>query len=401
MPAPAPGRSVPSASVAGAGSARNIHVDFFRGLALWWIFLDHTPFDRLAITSIGRVSVNDAAEIFVLLTGMAAAYAYGGTLARRGYVPAALKMVRRAATIYVANLVLFAALLVEAMLLAPVPGGMRVMDAMGLSQLLTFQPAVLGALLTFDMQPLFVDILPLYVFLLLGFAVVLPLLRRPVLLLTLSVALYAATQVFGLDTTNWPVGADAGMNPLGWQVLMVLGAVMVAAPSLRPRPRLAWDVLAIGVVAGGFVMHCAMHFTRHGVAIVPPSVAAWLPMHDIDKEQLHPFRLLNFLGWAYLAWRVAGPIERVLRSAVAAPFRLCGRRSLPVFCTGILLNAPAGWLLQAAGGWLGQVAVNVAGAAIMVAVAALAEAGARRGVARAAMRRGAAPSAVPLAALER
>ena len=53
---------------------RDLRVDFFRGLALWWIYTDHIPGDVLGDYSLRNFAMCDATEIFVLLAGFGAGW---------------------------------------------------------------------------------------------------------------------------------------------------------------------------------------------------------------------------------------------------------------------------------------------------------------------------------------
>ncbi|MHB1303976.1 MAG: OpgC domain-containing protein [Acidiphilium sp.] len=86
---------------------RDLRVDFFRGIALFCIFLDHIPHDALARFTVRNLALNDATEIFILLAGYAAALVYGRKLDRAGPVSAGADMLRRAWVLYVAHLFLF------------------------------------------------------------------------------------------------------------------------------------------------------------------------------------------------------------------------------------------------------------------------------------------------------
>jgi hypothetical protein len=77
---------------------RDLRIDFFRGLALWWIFTDHIPADWLGNFSIRNFALCDATEVFVLLAGYAGGIAYGGTLRKQGWLYAGADVVRRAWT---------------------------------------------------------------------------------------------------------------------------------------------------------------------------------------------------------------------------------------------------------------------------------------------------------------
>ncbi len=55
------------------GGGRDLRADVFRGLALWFIFIDHVPGNVLGGFTLRNFALCDAAEAFVLLTGYARA----------------------------------------------------------------------------------------------------------------------------------------------------------------------------------------------------------------------------------------------------------------------------------------------------------------------------------------
>ena len=66
------------------GSERDLRIDFFRGLALIMIFVNHVPGNMFEIFTSRNFGLTDAAEIFVFLAGYAAALAYGRGIAEQG-----------------------------------------------------------------------------------------------------------------------------------------------------------------------------------------------------------------------------------------------------------------------------------------------------------------------------
>ena len=59
---------------------------------------------------------------------------------------------------------------------------------------------------------------------------------------------------------------------------------------------------------------------------------------SIDKEGLHPFRLISILALAWLTARLVPTDAPWLRTRWATPFIVCGQHSLPVFCASIFLS---------------------------------------------------------------
>jgi hypothetical protein len=51
---------------------RDLRLDFFRGLALFCIFIDHLPNNILASFTLQSVMLSDAAEVFILISGYTA-----------------------------------------------------------------------------------------------------------------------------------------------------------------------------------------------------------------------------------------------------------------------------------------------------------------------------------------
>jgi hypothetical protein len=72
-------------------AGRDLRVDFFRGIALFCIFLDHIPHDALARFTVRNLALNDATEIFILLAGYAASLVYGRKLDQAGPVSPAVR----------------------------------------------------------------------------------------------------------------------------------------------------------------------------------------------------------------------------------------------------------------------------------------------------------------------
>ena len=63
---------------------RDLRIDFFRGVALWCMFIDHLIRGWLRAITIMRYGFCDSAELFVLLSGISAGMVYGGMVARKG-----------------------------------------------------------------------------------------------------------------------------------------------------------------------------------------------------------------------------------------------------------------------------------------------------------------------------
>ena len=348
---------------------RDLRVDFFRGLALWWIFADHIPDNWIAQFSLRNFAFCDATEVFVLLAGYAAGLAYGRGMDRHGWVYAAADVLRRAWTLYVVHIFLFVVFSAQVSFSATALDRSEYLDELGLDVLAEAPYRAMLEALTLHFQPAYLNILPLYIALLLMFVAMLPLLRYTVVLMAISVSLYALVRVTNVNFPSW-TGGGWYFNPLAWQVLFVIGACLARSPGRLARGGLALDALALLVVALGFGLQAVLWPSAE--LIGRPPFALVQALAAVDRESLHPFRLLSILALAWLVARWVPIGAAWLRSRWAAPFVLCGQHSLPVFCFGIFLSFLGRLAVEEQPGWVVQALVNLIGALAMVGIAALA-----------------------------
>jgi hypothetical protein len=354
-------------------SRRDLRVDFFRGLALWWIFTDHVPGDVLGDFSLRNFTLCDATELFVFLAGYAGGIAYGGTLDRQGWLYAGADAARRAWTLYVAHIFLFVVFSAQVAYSAAALSRADYLDEIHLDVIGNNPYRALLEALTLHFQPAYLNILPLYILMLLGLACTLPLLRFPLWFGGASLAGYLFVRFTGWNLGSW-TGGGWFFNPLAWQVLFVLGALIsynrISLPAFANRWRkLALDVAAILMLLGGLWV-IAFWSHPHWARLLPPGVVATL--YDVDKGGLHPLRLTSFLALAWLARRLVAPDAGWVQSRWARPWVIAGQHSLPVFCFGIFAAFVGRVAMEHDDGVLMQIAVNLAGAVSMAGVGALA-----------------------------
>lgn len=366
-----PGAALPAPVPAGR-RPRDLRADFFRGIALWFIFIDHIPDNRLSNLTLRNFALCDATEAFVLLAGYAGGIAYGAALEREGWLFAAAQVLRRVGTLYVAHIVLFVMFTAQVGYSAAAMDASIYIDELHLDAF-GEQPyrALLEALLL-RFQPAFLNILPLYVLLLLQFALILPLIRRPWPLLGLSLILYAATRLLGLELPTW-AGGGWYFNPGGWQLLFVIGVVIGhRPPSGAPGPlSFPWRGWAGGLALAWLALGFALLFLAWHRPDLGQMAPHWFTglLADIDKTALHPFRLASILALTYLVAHWVPASAAWLRGAAAWPFLAMGQQGLPVFCSGILFSFVGRLALEYDDRVIMQLAVNAAGLASLVAVA--------------------------------
>jgi hypothetical protein len=88
---------------------RDLRLDACRGLALWFIFIDHIPDNALAWLTLRNYGFSDTTEVFVFVSGYTCMLAYGSTLREQGWPTAVMRALRRGWEIYTAFLLLLIA----------------------------------------------------------------------------------------------------------------------------------------------------------------------------------------------------------------------------------------------------------------------------------------------------
>ena len=312
---------------------RYLAVDFWRGIALLTIFVDHVPgnvFERLTQRNFG---FSDATEIFVLLAGTAAAFAYMPRFANGEALGGAFRILQRAFQIYMAHIVLVvccAAILTSAVTMT---GDVRFLEAIHLDVLVDNTVPALVGLTTLTMQPDYLNILPLYIVVLaMAPALIWLTLNHPLRGLLASGGLYVATQFLWLNLPTYPLPGTWFFNPFAWQLLFTIG--LVIGQSMKQGRTLPTNPILLAL-AGAYLLaallwvQSSFYFTRD-FSPVPHFIWAF------DKTNLSLPRLLHALALVYVVSRL--PMEKWLAdNRFTAPFIFLGRHSLPVFCVGTVL----------------------------------------------------------------
>ena len=350
--------------------ARDVRLDLFRGLANWAIFLDHIPHEVLNWTTSRNYGFSDAADLFVFISGYTAALAFGRIMVERGYLAAASRLSKRAFELYAAHII------VVAVYIAVIAYASReFLDPDDLNQFnvaiflhMPFREFIQALALRY--RPVNLDVLPLYILLMGAFAPALWLmLRKPNWILAGSIVLYLADRHFGWNLATSPSGSWY-FNPFAWQLLFVLGAwtALGGARAVRPilETRAAFR-LAIAYLLFGFVVTTAARFPDIG-NLVPHWILQ--PFDPNDKTNLAPYRVLHFIALAIVVTRFLPLDSPILRWRALAPLIQCGRKSLQVFCLGIVLSFCAHAVIELSLNslWV-QIFVGATGISLMTAVA--------------------------------
>ncbi len=361
----------PAAKPPVSQTVRDLRLDFFRGLSLWFIFLDHVPSNSVSWITISNFGFSDAAEIFVFISGYTAAFVYGRVMLQSGFIVGGARILKRAWQLYVAFVFLSVIYIAEIAYVAGRFDNPLFVEEMNVLHFLQRPEVVLLEVLRLRFLVANVDVLPVYIVLMLVFPLMLwLLLRSPYFALAASFAIYLAAKWWDWNLTVYPVGQEWFFNPFAWQFLFVIGAWCAVGGaqwlSAFYRSNL---VIAICLVYLSFALWLA---TTHLYPAIIPHLPSWLLIFPLDKTGLSPLRLIHFLALAILVVRFIPPEAGFLRSPWAKPLILCGQHSLEIFCLGVFLSFTAHFVLVevSARVWM-QVFVSLAGVGLMVALAGL------------------------------
>jgi hypothetical protein len=360
-------------------SERDLRLDFFRGIALVSIFIDHVAWDSLvAQFTLQSVGFSDAAEVFIFISGYTAGMVYGRAIEHRGLLRATMRIYHRVWQLYVAHVFLFMQFMATVAYLVDDLNSAVYAEEFRAADFLKEPGVAVIKALTLQFQPAFMDILPLYIVLLAVLPFVLVGFRFwPAGVLAASFGLWGAVQLDkGLVLPAYP-GPDQVwfFNPFSWQALFFLGAwcgwrgIKGGIPWLSNR----WLFrLALAGALAGFMIRFS--WSLHKLYDPFPALFGRALWPLLSKTSLSPLRFANVLVLALLVARLIPPQAKFLASRAALPFVTCGRHSLHIFCLGILLSTIGHLVInEFLGGALIQCVVIAAGITIMIGIAALME----------------------------
>ena len=395
-------RPAAEAGAARAGATvRDPRLDFFRGMAMIIILFAHTPGNYFTSWIPARWGFSDATEMFVFLSGMASAIAFGRTFDRAGWALGTARVGFRVWQVYWAHIGMFFA--IAALMVALNAAGPWERDYVGQLNLYPFftepMPEFLG-LLTLTYVPNYFDILPMYLVILAMMPVVVALKRVHLAAAIAGVwvvwlfAQHRLLDALGVGHLALSLPAEPWsdrpwfFNPFGWQLVFFTGFAFMAGWLPKP-PRRAWLIaLAALVVLANIPLSNigvrAVNREWFGLAFEGNPVIDWRLANQmwINKTDFGLFRFLQFLSLAYLAWILVGEggrhliaLGRDLASRawdwVVTLLMKIGQQSLAVFVFSMILGRLNGFWLDQWGreaAWH-TVVVNLTGVALLIAVA--------------------------------
>ncbi|WP_268797613.1 OpgC family protein [Pseudomonas huanghezhanensis] len=358
-------------------NGRDHRVDFFRGLALIFIFWDHVPDNPFAQLTLRNFGFSDAAEVFVFLAGYAAVLAYGRIAQRDGFVVACVRILRRTWVLYVVHIFLLTLLMGIVFVANNHVETRDMVREMGLEYFVSNPQQALADELLLRFKPNLTDPLPLYILLMMALPLILPILLRKVeVAIGLSVALYMMVPLLGWNLSAYEGGGVWYFNPVAWQLIFILGGACAIysqrEPVVSPTVRSKWlqplfILAALYLLAAG-VITFLWKFPEVHDALMPEALSNLL--YPISKTDLSPLRLLHFIALVYVIIKLLPASHAWLDNHAARQTCRMGRYSLEVFCLGVLL-APLADMANALAGdtWTMRVITALVGLALMLLMA--------------------------------
>ena len=310
-------------------------IDFWRGLALLFIFINHIPGIYYTRFTHANYSLSDSADLFVFLAGWALRYLVGGPGQKMSPLYLVLRLGGRALTLYAAQIMI--TMIAIAMLAAVAVYRENPLLLEWHNAAAVFHdpvPTHVGlAVLTHQLG--YFDILPLYVVLMVmapGFALIDR--YAPNLVLPVSLLIYCISLGFQIPVPTWPVEGEWFFNPLAWQLVFVLGFVLARQDGIGGFARrhiLPIRALALPIVAAGvFVM---LYDWWPDPTKVPQPKLFFL----LSKTYVTPPRIIQFLALIALM-SATYPLIRRFVPWLVDYLSMFGRNSLYVFCVGSILS---------------------------------------------------------------
>lgn len=322
-----------------ARKPRDYRLDVARGLALCFILFAHTFGTVLSEIIPARFGPSDAADMFVFVSGYAAAIAFGGSFVKFGFLHGIGRVAFRCAQLYGAQIGVFLIIALVAAVAARSFDDPSYIETANLRLFFEDPGAALVGVASLSYVPWFLNILPMYIAVLAMIPVAMLLARtHPYVVTGFSVLLWMAAYWFQWNLPGDPLtGAGWGFNPFSWQLYFFLGfAISIGWLQVKLRDPVAMTIASIILVAGFVVSDRGLAMWIEPVA----EAKTWLT-DNANKAYLDPIRLSHFLASAYIVISLLKGHERVLEHRAFRPFLRLGQQALPTFLAGLVISQVA------------------------------------------------------------
>ncbi|MEO1493964.1 MAG: OpgC domain-containing protein [Pseudomonadota bacterium] len=329
-----------------AKKARDLRLDFFRGMAMFIILLAHTPGNPWTLWIPARFGFSDATEIFVFCSGMASGLAFGAVFLKKSWFLGTARIAFRIWQVYWAHIGVFLVTALMLVMLNETGLGEEGKDYsrwFPIAGLFTRTEETLVGLFTLTYIPGLFDILPMYLVILAMVPVIMGIYRiggreavfafMLIVWLCATLGNYHRKMVGAEDLASiqmaavwlggffnwmnfpgipWEEKAVWFFNPFGWQLVFFTGFCFTVG-WIKPPPIRRWMVItaiAIVLITIPFAWH---KMFQYYTGFIPESAFAlwlWDAREFIEpvrwKTNVGAWRFIHFLCVAYLAYAAVG-----------------------------------------------------------------------------------------------
>jgi hypothetical protein len=321
-----------------APTTRSLEVDFFRGVVLLIIAVDHITGSVLSRFTLHQYAFCDSAEVFVFLGGYASAAAYTALATRRSDSAARRRFFKRSWEIYRAYLFTAFLMLIGGGLLMALKIDTPMVQYTEWPNFLARPFGLLADIAILRQQPYLSAVLPMYSVFALAVPVIVPLaIRKPIVAMfaSLLVWLAAAPLLHWLPGTY---GEAWSFNPFAWQLMFMTGVLSRVQPigDGFHQSRLA-RVLTAGAIA------VALAFAFYKLFLETQAPPGFM------KQNLATLRIVSFAAIAWIVARTVyagwvGKLARKLPGIVTI-----GQQGLVCFIAGAVVSLVLDSALRAMG----------------------------------------------------
>jgi hypothetical protein len=312
---------------------RDQRLDFLRGLALITIFVNHVPGTFLENLTSRNFGFSDAAEAFVLMSGIAAAFAYTKAV-RTDFAQGFSRAAARAFKLYGVHLFTTVLALLTVAGVGALVGSFDMLSRNNMHLVSTEPLAAILGIVTFGHQFGYFNILPLYcVLMLCAPSMIRAAILHPMTLVAISVILWLFAGVANLNFPNFPTDGGWFLNPLSWQLVFMIG-IMIGVSVKEGRRFCPYNPVLFALSVAYLGLSCAVvQFSLWDLVLYPhlPEV-----LFGYNKSFLTLPRLVHVLALAYVVIHM-GAVARAANATWSKPIRVLGSNSLAVFATGSVI----------------------------------------------------------------
>jgi hypothetical protein len=338
-----------------APRTRNPHydyrIDFFRGLSLIFIFINHIPDNAFSYLTSKTFALFDSAEVFMFLAGYSAALGYYSVVPQ-GLQALAKKALGRARAILAYHIVLVVLIITAAFCVASATELRTGYDVF--FDKIARHPiqSIVGIPLLGFQAPL-LDILPMYIVVML-LAPYLVWLRSQSELALLAVSglmwMFASRFFPAIPTVTYDVSWF--FNPFCWQFLFAIGLAFGWRARTNMEPAAAGDARRVlDICCGLFVIFSACVLMTIAFESVDGETSSRLGKmyFSLNKQCLDLWRVVGLLASAYLAARLVNKDAGWLKMRLPQSICAAGRASLPIFSLTVVLSLAGKFVLMTLG----------------------------------------------------